>query len=89
LPDLLENSRCHKNYLKSILYLLLQVLDVGGFCSTNSRPQMSRDKNIRDLSQLKGRAMLLFHLILSIVTEIGCSIIAEVQKENVLEDHNA
>jgi hypothetical protein len=37
---------------------------------------------------VKGQAML-FHLILSIVTETGCSSIAEVRKENVLEHHNA
>lgn len=37
LPDSLENSRCHRNYLKSILYSLLQVLDVVDYCSINTR----------------------------------------------------
>jgi hypothetical protein len=33
--------------------------------------------------------MLLFHLMLSIVPGKGCSSIAELQKENVVEHHNA
>jgi len=33
--------------------------------------------------------MLLFHLVLSIVPETGCSGIAELQKESVVEHHKA
>jgi hypothetical protein len=37
---------------------------------------------------VKGRAMLLVHLVLSIIPETGCSIIAKLQEENVVEHHN-
>jgi hypothetical protein len=45
-------------------------------------------RNIRDLSQVNGRAML-FHLVPSIAPETGCSNNADLQKENVVEHHNA
>jgi hypothetical protein len=44
---------------------------------------------VRDLSQVNGRAMLLVHLVLTIVPETGCSSIAKLQEENVVEHHNA
>jgi hypothetical protein len=46
LPYSLENSRCHANHLKSILYLLLQVLVIPDFCSINSRSYMSPEIKI-------------------------------------------
>jgi len=90
LPYPLENSKSHVYHLKSILYLLLQVLDVADFCSMKSRLQRPPwDKNLRDLKQRNKQAILLVHLILSIVLETQCLRIFEQQQENVIEHHYA
>jgi hypothetical protein len=81
----LENSMCHLNHLKSILYSLLPVLYVTDVYSINSRP---RDKKLSDLNQGKERTMLLVHLVLSIVPERR-SRIPELQDDNVVEHHHA
>jgi hypothetical protein len=39
LPDRLENYRYSTNYLKCILYSLLEVIEVTEFCSINSKLQ--------------------------------------------------
>jgi hypothetical protein len=36
LPDLLENSRCHKNHLKSILYSMLLDVDLQNYLNYGS-----------------------------------------------------
>jgi hypothetical protein len=46
-------------------------------------------RNIRDLIRVNGRVMLLFHLVLSIVPERGCSSIEKLKEENVVEHYNA
>ena len=37
LPNILENSTCWTNHLKSILYSLIEVVDITDYCSINSR----------------------------------------------------
>jgi hypothetical protein len=69
LPDLLENSRCRTRHLRSILYYLLQVLEVADFRSINSRFSCPRDKSISDLNQGKDQPMLLVKPDLSIIPE--------------------
>jgi len=47
------------------------------------------DKNLRDIKQRNKQAMLLVHLILSIVLKTQHLRIFELQEENVIEHHHA
>jgi hypothetical protein len=47
-----------------------------------------RDKNLRDLSQGNGQALLLVDLVLFILPETRSRIL-ELQEENVIEHHHA
>jgi hypothetical protein len=59
----------------------LKVLDVTDFCSINSRLQISPEiKIIRVVNPEKEQAVLLFHLVLSVVPATGCSRIPEMQE---------
>jgi len=81
LPDSLENSRCRANHLESILCPLLKLLDVTDFCRINSRLQMSPEiKIIRVVNPKKEQALLLVHLVLSVVPATGCSRFPEMQE---------
>jgi hypothetical protein len=87
LPYPLENSKSQANCLKSIVYLFLQILDVADCCSIKSRLRGPWDKNLSDLEQRNKQAMLLLHLIVSIVLETRHLRILELQEESVIEHH--
>jgi hypothetical protein len=59
----------YADHLSSVLYSLLQALEVADFCSINSRPGIPIYKNLGSLKQVSEQAMLLVHLVLFVVPE--------------------